>query len=529
MPRIDELINSPAKPTPTPRTITSQFPELDPDELTRLMIQSLSDLGYTESAAHLKQESGLELDSPVINTFIEHIKNGEFESAESGIDELHLVDDSEEVKRSIRFLIRRQKFLEALYVKNETTASALQLIRTEMNPVTETPTIRALTALLMNRDSERLQRGNGWLGDLTATRDNLLNEISKFINPNEMIPKYRLFKLIQQSIQYQKSMTLYQFGDDSQQVSLYEDIKSDKTNFPNTILKTLTDHTDEVWYIAFSNNGKILATASADNFVNLYDVDNDFKLIHKLEGHDKAVMYVSFSPDDTRLLTCSLESTTRLWDVETGECEREIGMSNGSRIWSGDWSPQGDIFVLGSPDKEVWVYDSYTGEMLHKWEGSIINDLKISSDLKLIAVTYDRNIEVWDLKTRQKLKTLEVGERITSISTSKKHPEQVLINVSPNELQLWDWKRALLIAKYVGHKQEKFILRSCFGYDETVVCSGSEDGRVFLWNREFGALLGVFDAHKGNTNCIAWNDAKKSVFASSGDDHVVRIWGPSKK
>lgn len=507
--------------------LAQRFPEVDPSELTRLIIQALSDLGYQRSSDELRDESGLELDSPAINGFIECVRSGDFTNAELKIADLHLINDSDETKRHIVFLIKRQKFLELLYLENS-TQEALILLRQEVHELTDTANIRALTSLLMNKDSRELQRSNGWMGDAMLSRDSLLNDISKFIDPNDMIPKQRLFQLLQQSIKYQQSKTLYQFGDEGDRISLYEDVKSNKKNFPDTVHYTLTMHEDEVWYVTFSHDGRYFASASADNHVLLYDAINGFSLLHDLSGHDKQVMHCSFSPDDSMLLTCSFESKAHLWNVQTGELVRTLSLGGDSRIWCSDWFPDGGSFVLGSPDKEIAIFDASTGEVVHRWEGPVVNDLKISRDYKLIAVTYDMNVEVWDLRTKHKVKTLELGQRLTSVSVSDKNPAQILINVSPNELQLWDWSRHILLAKYVGHKQEKFVLRSCFGYDERVILSGSEDGRIFMWNKEYGALLGVFDAHTGNSNCVCWNPRVKSMFASSGDDTIVKIWGPSR-
>lgn len=511
-------------------SINQLFPEIDKSELTRLIIQSLSDLGYERSSQVLKNESGLELDSPIINNFIAFIKNGDFEQAEGIIDDLNLIDNAPAVKNTIAFLIKREKFLEHLYGPNATNQqTTLKILRDEVRPLSNN--IRPLTALLMNKESEDLQKANGWLHSVENSRILLLNEISKYINPNEMIPKFRLFKLIQQAIAHQRSLNLYQFGDESNNgVSLYEDMKPDKSNFPDTIVKTLTDHDDEVWYVQFSHDGTKLVTTSADCKVLVYDVTQDFKLIHTLKGHDKQVMYACFSPDDKRLITSSIEAKTRVWNLETGEVEQIISLSTPeTRIWCGAWYPDGEFFVLGSPDKEITLYDSHTFEEVFKWKGPVINDLIITPSYKMIVATYDMTIEVWDLHTKEKIKSIEIGDRITSVSVSQKNPNNILINVSPNELQIWDWTRSLLLTKFLGHRQEKYIIRSCYGYDENVVCSGSEDGRVLLWNKEFGALLGAFDAHRGNSNCVTWNPKVNTMFVTCGDDKTVKVWGPSKK
>lgn len=518
-------------------SISQLYPEIDQTELTKLIIQTLNDLGYHESSTFLQNESKLSIESEDITNFNTLIKNGEFEESIKLIDSLIFKNDEllsiDEIKLKIKFLIKREKFLEELFFKNNENL-ALIILRNEINELTNIQTIRSLTSLLMNKDSTSLQLKNGWFNNFKNSRLNLLNEIYKFINPNSMIPKFRLFNLLKQSIEYQKYLNLYQFGNLNEKISLFEDLKSNKTNFPNSNLKILNDHKDEVWFVLFSNDGSKLITCSADSFINIYDVNNDFKLIKKLKGHNKQVMFASFSPNDKYLLTCSIESKSRLWNLETFELEKIFELNNDLRIWCCDWFKNNEFIILGSPDKEINIFNINNGEKIQTLIGSRIIDLKLNKENnKLIVATYDKNIEIFDINPKNysltKFKILNINKKITNISISNKNTNQILINLSPNELQLWDFQKNLLLTKFIGHKQENFIIRSCFGYDENLICSGSEDGRIFLWNKEFGSLLDVLNGHLGICNCVAWNNVKVSMFASCGDDSAVKIWGPAKK
>ena len=80
-------------------------------------------------------------------------------------------------------------------------------------------------------------------------------------------------------------------------------------------IKTLTGHTDEVNGIRFSPDGKMLASASADKTVKLWDTST-YKEINKLIGHTDKVLSVSFSPDGKMLASSIADNTVRLWRLD---------------------------------------------------------------------------------------------------------------------------------------------------------------------------------------------------------------------
>lgn len=202
-----------------------------------------------------------------------------------------------------------------------------------------------------------------------------------------------------------------------------------------------------------------------------------------------------------------------------------------------------------------------------------IHDLKISyDDNYLILMTHQGTIEVYDISPLsrdilanpesmvfKRVSKLNIDKNMTCISLplpsatngaqdsdslqglgETKFNSLVLVNLQYNEMQLWDYKENVLIQKYFGQKQEQFIIRSCFGLDNKLVASGSEDGKIYIWDRIKGNIITVLDAHTSerapsfgqswnrrvgrNCNIVAWNPKNKYVFASGGDDGYVVIW-----
>lgn len=95
------------------------------------------------------------------------------------------------------------------------------------------------------------------------------------ISPSVMIPEHRLASLLHQVKQTQISKCLYHNTANSP--SLYSDHKCDRNQFPLATVQVLKYHSDEVWFVQFSNDGTRLATSSKDNTVIIWDLEVSIK------------------------------------------------------------------------------------------------------------------------------------------------------------------------------------------------------------------------------------------------------------
>ena len=123
-----------------------------------------------------------------------------------------------------------------------------------------------------------------WDGVDGQSRSLLLSNVSKSISPSVMIPEHRLATLLT-TVQEEQILNC-RYHNTTTQPSLYTDHDCSPDDFPLHIYLELRNHSDEVWFLEFSHDGTMLATAGKDGLVCVYDTAR-WRLKHEFREHER--------------------------------------------------------------------------------------------------------------------------------------------------------------------------------------------------------------------------------------------------
>lgn len=134
------------------------------------------------------------------------------------------------------------------------------------------------------------------------------------------------------------------------------------------LIRTFEDaHSDTVYGVDFSRDGKRLASAAADKFVKVFDLATG-EHIRSYEGHTHHVMDVSWKGDGTQLVSAGADNAIKVWDAETGEQARTITTYN-KQVTSLSFIGMGDEFISCSGDKRVFRHRASNGGTVREFKG----------------------------------------------------------------------------------------------------------------------------------------------------------------
>jgi WD40 repeat protein len=290
----------------------------------------------------------------------------------------------------------------------------------------------------------------------------------------------------------------------------------------------LNGHTGIVMSVAFSPDGKTLASDSWDKTIRLWDVATSQPIGQPLTGHTDYVASVAFSPDGKTLASGSWDKTIRLWDVATGKSISQPLTGHTDDVGSVAFSPDGKTLASGSWDKTIRLWDVATGQPIGQpltGHTEAVLSVAFSPDSKTLASgSWDHTIRLWDVQTRKPIgKPLE--EHIAVVSSVSFSPDGKTLasGSSDKSIILWDVATGQPIGKpLIGHTANVNSL--AFSPDGRRLASGSDDKTIIIWNVAEGKSVGErLTGHTGAVFSVAFNPDGKHL-ASGGVDPSIIFW-----
>jgi WD40 repeat protein len=178
-----------------------------------------------------------------------------------------------------------------------------------------------------------------------------------------------------------------------------------------TLAGTFPDaHSDTVYGVEFSADGHLLASASADKFVKVFDLKSG-EFVRSFEGHTHHVMDVSWKADRTALASAGADNAIKIWNAETGEQSRTIATYQ-RQVTSLQYVGLQDQIVSSSGDKRVFLHNPANGQATREFKGNgdYVYRSTTTPDGKLvISGGEDGTVRVWNAADAAVIATFEAG------------------------------------------------------------------------------------------------------------------------
>ncbi|WP_154814414.1 hypothetical protein [Actinophytocola xinjiangensis] len=298
--------------------------------------------------------------------------------------------------------------------------------------------------------------------------------------------------------------------------------------------RVVLDNAGIVWALAFGHgrSSRLLAAGTEDGSVRLWDVTDVSQPQAEFHGHAGAVFGIAFSPDGHLMATVGGDQTIRLWDVSDPHQPsrvRTLSPRSGN-VLAVAFSPDGRTLASGGDDGLVRLWDVSTPQATHALDTvdghtGAVRSLVFSQDGRTLASgSFDTTARLWDVTDPANATELSVlgGTTTLPVPTVAFSPDGRTLATGSWDgvLRLWNVtnpREPFVMTSYPGHTSG--ISSVHFSPDGRTVVTGSADHTVRLWDMPPPLIA----AHPAPILFVAL-DPSRRILATASADHTASLW-----
>lgn len=293
--------------------------------------------------------------------------------------------------------------------------------------------------------------------------------------------------------------------------------------------RTLKAHSGWVTAVAFSVDGRRLASGSWDRTLRSWDVSTGQEL-DTLASKMKEIQALAFSRDGHWLAAEDSSNTVTLWDATT---EREmrtlpgnkpLGVLGESWVYSIAFSPDSRWLASGVDDKTVRLWDVTTGRAVRDFTALRRSVIYIAFSLDgrwLASGGDDKTIRIWEVSTGQEIRRLSGHKKSIDAVAFSPNGRWLASASADKSVRLWDIATGREVHTLTGHGN--VVTSLAFSPDGRWLASGSWDKTVKIWDVETGHELQTLAGHNHPVYTVAF-DSRGNRVASGSQDGTIKVW-----
>lgn len=335
---------------------------------------------------------------------------------------------------------------------------------------------------------------------------------------------------------------------------------------PAKVVHELKGHTETIYAVAFSPDGKILATGSFDKSARLWDVagGNEIKKFAGPAGHQDLVLCVGFSPNGKTLATGSQDKTAKVWDIPTDKHLRAFAHADAVNALA--LSPDGKVLAGAGKDGLVKLWNPADGKALATLTGHagpVLGVAFAANGQTIASCGSDQTLRFWNVADGKPIAALYAHPGAATAVAF--HPTAATVYTSGEDGVVRFWKIPVDPSRVLPEhgaavtavalsadgslvasaSADKSVRIDNFASGQTVraypaaptgsvdalalsangtwVAGGTVDQRLFLWNAADGKILSQNVVHDGPVTGVAFHPQNTQVLTGGGDG-LLKLW-----